>query len=432
MLSRVSLFACLSRCDRSRVGRIIRGRIRYSWTLALLALGLTIGPEWAFAHGRSLSYSNWHFTQPAGETVSVSVRLPLLELSRLPIALPLEAMSRGQSGPDDVGRYLARHLTLESPSGPCEITESPRARPTDEGWALYRWKLSCPASPETTIRSRILLDVAPSHLHFARVTLGAAERSGRGRIVERVLSEADQQWTLRTADAADPRVGDASDQQGSSFADYLLLGISHILSGWDHLAFVLALVLLAARLGEVARLITGFTLAHSLTLALAVLGWVHPQSGPVEAVIGFSVALIAAENGWMLAGRRAVVPAIALAGLLALAAMAFAGVGQLTPLTLIGLAVFCFCHFGLLRRSASPNLHRSALAFAFGLVHGFGFAGVLADMTLPTSRLAPALLGFNIGVEIGQLGVVAMIWPLLVLLRRASGGILYRPVSTLR
>jgi hypothetical protein len=80
----------------------------------------------------------------------------------------------------------------------------------------------------------------------------------------------------------------------------------------------------------------------------------------------------------------------------------------------------------MLERSERPARIRAALAFAFGLVHGFGFAGVLGEMQLPTERLAPALFGFNVGVELGQLAVVVLIWPLLRGLERLFDGRLHR------
>ena len=181
-------------------------------------------------------------------------------------------------------------------------------------------------------------------------------------------------------------------------------------------------MLLARSLGEVAKLVTGFTVAHSITLALAVLRWVEPQTGPVEAVIGFSVALIAAENAWLLGGRGWAIPMLATLGLVAAAGLAAGGVGGLPALTLLGLALFTASHFGLLRVARDPGLLRVLLAFAFGLVHGFGFAGVLAEMALPTDRLAAALLGFNVGVEVGQLAVVVLLWPILMLMRRVADG----------
>src|SRR4029077_6733309 len=78
--------------------------------------------------------------------------------------------------------------------------------------------------------------------------------------------------------------------------------------------------------------------------------------------------------------------------------------------------------FGLLRRAEEPGALRIAIAFAFGLIHGLGFAGVMATMDLPQSRLGAALFGFNVGVAVGQLAIVAMVWPLLRLLARVRGG----------
>ena len=367
----------------------------------------------AGAHGKSVSYSTWHMTEGGAQ---VSVRIPLLDLSRLGIPLPLPGNT--QSANREVGNYLAEHLELITPEGPCTPIAAPASRPTKTGWVRFRWSLNCPPGQERTLQSRILLNEAPSHLHFARVTLEPGPGATPARIVERVLTEAESAWPL--SEKKGPP-GDAAPVSADSFGRYLRLGVEHILSGWDHLAFVLALILLARSLGEVARLVTGFTVAHSITLALAVLGWVRVSGGPIEALIGFSVALIALENGWILAGRERWIPRLSVAGLLVLAALAGAGIGSLPIITLLGLALFSASHFELLRSAANANLHRIALAFAFGLVHGFGFAGVLAEMDLPTGRLATALLGFNLGVEFGQLAVVALIWPGLVLLRRMAG-----------
>ena len=88
-----------------------------------------------------------------------------------------------------------------------------------------------------------------------------------------------------------------------------------------------------------------------------------------------------------------------------------------TPL-ILGLTVFTACHFALLRGSDRPERLRAAVAFAFGLIHGFGFAGVMMELDLGRVRLVPALFGFNSGVELGQLAVVCVAWPILVALRR--------------
>ena len=376
---------------------------RLRLVVASLALGAALAPS-AAAHTRSLSHSSWQLDDTGAR---VTLRIPRLELTRL----GLDAPPGGSPEASAAARYLAEHLLLESASGPCGVASGPEQRPADEGWAKFRWRIACPpGEAPTALRSRILLAVAPSHLHFARL--------GGERIVERVLTEATPVWPLAASGGDDGTGAPAS--AGGSIGAYVVLGIEHIVTGWDHLAFVFALLLLATRLGEVARLVTGFTLAHSVTLALAVLGWVHPIAGAVEAVIGFSVALVAAENGWTLGGRPLAVPIAALAVLAGVGLASALGAAELPGLVCAGLALFTACHFALLGRGGPEARIRAALAFAFGLVHGFGFAGILSEMALPKDRLVPALFGFNVGVELGQLAVVALAWPALRLLARRA------------
>jgi len=370
---------------------------------ALLGLALACAlASPASAHTRSVSYSSWKLDARGAD---VQVRVPLLELSRLAFDPVLDVGSGGAAA-----EYLADHLTLRAGEHPCEPVEPPRAEPAPEGWAHFRWRVACPASGPRAIETDVLLDVAPSHLHFARVA------GDGGGVRERVLTEAEPRWAFEAASG--PGAADAS--AGTTLLGYIALGVEHIATGWDHLAFVLALLLLAGSLGEVAGLVTSFTVAHSVTLGLAVLGYARPDAAAVEALIGYSIALVAAENGWLLGGRGAAVPAVTALGTAGLALLAFFGVGAVGPFVLLGLALFAGCHFALLDRVARPARLRAAIAFAFGLVHGFGFAGVLAQMQLPTERLVAALFGFNLGVEIGQLAVVATAWPLLLWIARRS------------
>ncbi len=137
---------------------------------------------------------------------------------------------------------------------------------------------------------------------------------------------------------------------------YLVLGIEHILGGVDHLLFVLALLLVVRGIKRLAATVTAFTAAHSITLAAATLGWVHVPGPPVEAMIALSIVFVAAEIVRGLRGR--------------------------------------------------PSFTAQApwvVAFSFGLLHGFGFAGALAEVGLPQKAIPIALLTFNVGVEIGQL-----------------------------
>jgi hydrogenase/urease accessory protein HupE len=142
------------------------------------------------------------------------------------------------------------------------------------------------------------------------------------------------------------------------------MGIEHILTGYDHLVFILGLVLARARLRALLSVITAFTVAHSITLALAVLGVWAPSSRIVEPAIALSIAYVGVENFFV--------------------------------------------------KDASK---RWRITFPFGLIHGFGFAGALREIALPRSAVPAALVSFNLGVEAGQLAVLAVLLPLLFLLR---------------
>ncbi len=350
----------------------------------------------ASAHTRSLSYSLWDVTDAGA---MVRVRISRLELTRL-------ALDPVRSPADErvVLSMLPEVVRMSAAGEWCTVADPPRRTAASEGNLAYAWRLECGSTEDRAIESRLLLDVAPSHMHFARL-----RRAGEPT-VERVLTEAAPVWRIDRRAAAGP-----DSTGGTSLVGYLALGVEHILTGWDHLAFVFALLLLAGGLRDIAMLVTSFTIAHSITLALAVLGFVEPTGHVVEALIGYSIALVGVENAWLLSGKGRVLPALVVTGVVAVAA-----VGSSLPLLAVaGLALFSACHFGLLRRSSRPERLRAAVAFSFGLIHGFGFAGIMMELDLESVRLAPALFGFNVGVELGQLAVVALVWPLLLALRRA-------------
>jgi HupE / UreJ protein len=359
--------------------------------IGLLTLAAVAVAGRVAAHDRTTSYSAWEIRD---RDARVSVRLAELDVSRFTWAADPDAGQR-------LATYLTGHLRLATDGGPCPVTDGPRALDRTPGRRIYEWTVTCDDTAGLRIESDVLLDVAPSHLHFARVTRDGA--SGP----EHVLSAGERVWQLEGGGSAP-----------SSIARYVLLGIEHIATGYDHLAFLAALLLIAGSLGEVARIVTGFTAAHSLTLALAALGWVRPDRAPIEALIGLSIALVAAENVWLAGGRGRVLPAMVTGGLALLAIAGAAGVGRVPALTLAGLGLFAACYFPLLGRVARPATLRWGLAFLFGLVHGFGFAAVLTEAGLEPGRLARALVGFNAGVETGQLAIVAAIWPLLLAVAR--------------
>jgi len=157
--------------------------------------------------------------------------------------------------------------------------------------------------------------------------------------------------------------------------DYFVIGAEHIIFGWDHLLFVIALVLLVRNPWPVVKAATAFTIAHSITLVATILGYSGLPGRPVEALIALSIVFLAVEVALVLRDPE---------------------------------------------RQTLTRTYPWAVAFAFGLVHGFGFAGALADIGLPQTQLATALFAFNVGVEAGQLLVVGLTLVVLAGLARAS------------
>ncbi|MEO1221816.1 MAG: HupE/UreJ family protein [Pseudomonadota bacterium] len=160
----------------------------------------------------------------------------------------------------------------------------------------------------------------------------------------------------------------------SVFGDYFIIGAEHIVFGWDHLLFVIALVFLVRSPWPVIKAATAFTIAHSITLVATVLGYSGLPGRPVEALIALSIVFLAVEVALILRDPE---------------------------------------------RQTWTRRFPWAVAFAFGLIHGFGFAGALADIGLPQTQLAAALFAFNVGVEAGQLLVVALTIIILSGLKRA-------------
>jgi hydrogenase/urease accessory protein HupE len=186
----------------------------------------------------------------------------------------------------------------------------------------------------------------------------------------------DGQTRVYTLTGSQPSVqlyGAADDARGVGeiASAYGLLGVEHILSGYDHLLFVIGLLFLVGFQRRLVWTITAFTAAHSLTLASAAVGWLTLRSPPVEACIALSIVLVASE--------------------------------------------------ALNKRETLARRWPALVAFIFGLVHGLGFAGALQDIGLPQQHLVVALLTFNLGVEIGQLLTVTAAFALWWALRRVGG-----------
>lgn len=365
-----------------------------------LIVGILCAAGDASAHQRSLSFSRWTIDSNAA---NVEFRISELELTRFPAGL---------FDPT----YLTSRLVLLRNGEICPPAPEIRQRNAADGWVIFQWSIPFEPGGELAIRSGIFLDIVSTHQHFVRLQSAGG---GDDAVSEKLLTENQHTWPLDRTPS------------GNSFVDYIRLGVEHILEGWDHLAFVVALLLVAVSVREVAVLVTGFTIAHSITLALAVLGIFKPVAPIVEIYVAFSIALIAIENFWWRGKSDRLAPTTLAVLLLIGGIAALAGSGLLPTVAWAGLILFTLAYFTSLREVEHPFRMRAVITFAFGLVHGFGFAGVLMDLNLPAARTTLGLLGFNLGVEIGQLAVVLLAWPALTALRRIAHGRFHAPLTEL-
>lgn len=285
------------------------------------------------------------------ERVDVAVELGLEESASVEAVLARR---------DAIRAWLARGITLRSGGGECDLEAgAPAHRVRDGDRVVVILEASCPSPvDEVQLRDETIFDTDPQHEAFVRVRWGDEGDA-------HVLRAGRQELALGAPPSTLGLVG-----------RFLVEGMSHLVTGYDHLLFLLSLVLtaggLAVREGirkaarDVAWIVTAFTLGHSVTLIAAALGWVVLPAKWVEVAIALSIVIVA-------------------------------GLNIARPRT----------------RLAMPWL-----AFGFGLVHGFGFSGVLAELGLPASARVLSLVAFNVGIELAQLVfVAAFLWPLARLAR---------------
>jgi hypothetical protein len=333
----------------------------------------------------ALAFLIWSFSahahKPSDSYLSLSVKESLvagqwdIALRDLDFAIGLDTDANGaitwgelRARRAEIEAYAFSRLQISSAGSGCPLKSDALLVDdhTDGAYAVLKFQAQCVALRENLqVRYRLFFDIDPQHKGLLRLQYQGASSTG-------IFSpdKPDQQFSL------------SAPSRMQQFLDYLREGIWHIWIGYDHILFLLALLLPAVAVREagswkpvsafrpafwnVLRIVTAFTVAHSITLTLATLGVVSLPSRWVESTIAASVVIAALNNVFPLFRER-----------------------------------------------------RWVMAFFFGLIHGFGFASVLADLGLPQDALALALVGFNVGVEVGQLAIVAAFLPLIYALRRS-------------
>jgi hypothetical protein len=250
------------------------------------------------------------------------------------------------AGRDSVARALLAGIVVSADATACAGSLDRAWVMEEDGRAAFQVRFACPEVPaRISLQWPMLGALTPGHRHLARLF-----RAGKAE--SKVLDPAHATWTLgETA---------PSPSTARTAWSILKLGIEHILTGADHLVFLLGLIAVGGSLRSLLGVVTAFTVAHSITLALAALSVLAPSPRVIEPAIALSIAYVGIEN--------------------------------------------------LFVKDASM---RWRITFPFGLVHGFGFAGALREIALPRAQVPIALVSFNLGVEVGQLAVLCAILPLM-------------------
>ena len=350
-----------------------RLRLMFCGLLALCALSAMS----AMAHKASDSYLVLNVN---GQQLSGQWDIALRDID---FAIGLDANSDGditwgevRARHTDISAWALGRLTLQR-GGDCalQVAEHLVDSHTDGTYAVLRITGTCPSGTQAvTVNYRLLFEIDQLHRGLLRLDLDGVTHSA-------VLAPNTGVLTIKAGETS----------RLAQFGQYLVEGIWHIWIGFDHILFLLALLLPAVLVHavtmggtrrwtgvasfrvaftEVLWVVTAFTVAHSITLTLAALQIIELPSRLVESAIAASVVLAAANNLWPMVEKR-----------------------------------------------------RWLVAFSFGLIHGFGFASVLTELGLPKDALVLSLLGFNLGVEIGQLAIVAVFLPVAYLMRNS---VLYR------
>lgn len=345
-----------------------RGRAQAFFCAALCLLALVWHPA-----ARADKFSDSYLSlKTDGQTISGQWDIALRDLD---LAVGLDQDGNGEITWDevrarhrDIAAYALAHLKVTADGHPCNAVAGAQLidNHSDGAYSVLRFSVACPAPVrQLTLAYSLLFDRDPQHKGLLRLQTPDAVSTA-------VFSpdHAEQRFVLAKASSAE------------QFGEYVRTGVGHIWIGFDHLLFLFSLLLPAVFLRaadgwqpadrfrttfvDVLKIVTAFTLAHSVTLTLATLQIVALPSRWVESGIAASVVIAALNN--------------------------------LFPVV---------------------QAKRWLVAFGFGLIHGFGFASVLADLGLPRAALALALVGFNVGVEIGQLTIVALFLPIAFALRRS-------------
>lgn len=362
--------------------------------MSRLALVLLLSfPTLALAHTPSESFSELRW---ADGRLIMHYTVKTREATRLPVGAQDRRLADS----------LVRHLlgTIRPQDGACE-PPSAVLLPANAGWLRVELVWQCETEPQQVLMAAFF-DVAAEHNHYLR---------GADSPAQAVLTADSRVWSKAE-----------SDRRTSALAHFRA-GFSHIKIGYDHLAFLLGLVLAFNGLKRVCIAVTGFTLGHAISMLVLVDGSVAVRTDAVEALIAFSICVVA------LHGLRATPSDRATRAWLLCALLTFVGLwsvladGALGWLTAGGILLVVLAGTGAGKKSRPFAAY--GMVVIFGLLHGIGFAGGLDVSDIPREQLLPAVAFFNLGVEAGQIAFVLLAMALSSLVRIAERPVLRHGVA---
>ena len=323
--------------------------------ILLLCFGL-VGP--VLAHTPDISTGK--IKPQAKDIYLVDIGFLATDLEKMFQASMAERMSADLSAPGvleaEIGKFVAKRVAMRNETGRACLTtiENSGEDPTNQDSALVILRFDCSSAPGNVFYDATKLLSAQGFKGKHLVTLMGTPNSG-----ETMLYPTDPMLDLSKP----------METTAQLMWKFLQAGVEHIVTGYDHLCFLLALILWAHGVWPVIKIVTAFTLSHSITLSLAALNIFTLPSNITEALIAASIIFVAAENFF------------------------------------------------------SKNIEkRWRTTFLFGFIHGFGFASALTEMGVPQNNVVPALAAFNIGVEAGQLAIVLAVVPILLYVDRHTKG----------
>lgn len=371
--------------------------LRLSISILLVSSSIFLSVD-SIAHNRSQSHSNWIISDHSIEAIFTAKSL---EVTRLQTGI-------NQSLDIIFADHLEKTVSIKNDGQACALRNNVLSIPAKQGYMQAKLIFDCSLKTESPlINITSFFDFASSHVHYAHV----------------ITDSLQSQQYLFTEVQTQHQVAHDNKESGSILSginQYIYIGIDHIIGGADHIVFLLALLLLVRRFKDLIWLITGFTVGHSITLAITTIGWVIPDLRIVEATIGFSIALVAVDNIAALTGYHRHLALFSIIGLLAMAATnIILGIG-FSSLSMLGLVTLTVAYL-LMRSDNEAGIGvRPVMAIGFGLVHGFGFASALTEIGIPTDLLWASLLGFNIGIELGQLLIISGLWLIILGFKRTK------------